>query len=145
MLRLHFPALRFLELPGYAIRYPSHSGLVPYLGLQIPGLLRSIRKEHDWLEQLLKQESFDQIISDNRYGLWHPAIASVILTHQLYLPLPTSMQWAKGLVQRRLHRWLNRSGRSGSRTIREERILVEDYRIRLRESSGRIYRSVIPI
>lgn len=110
LLRLHFPALRFLELPGYAIRYPSHSGLVPYLGLQIPGLLRSIRKEHDWLEQLLKQESFDQIISDNRYGLWHPAIASVILTHQLYLPLPTSMRWAKGLVQRRLHRWLNRFG-----------------------------------
>lgn len=109
-LRLHFPTLRFLELPGYAIRYPSHSGLVPYLGLQIPGLLRSIRKEHEWLEQLLKQASFDQIISDNRYGLWHPDVASVILTHQLYLPLPSSMQWAKGLVQRRLHSWLNRFG-----------------------------------
>ncbi len=110
LLRIQFPELRFLELPGYSIRYPSHSGLVPYLGFQIPGLLRSIRNEHEWLEQLLKQESFDQIISDNRYGLWHPDVPSVMLTHQLNLQIPRVMQWAKGLIQRRLHNWLNRFG-----------------------------------
>ena len=145
MLRLHFPALRFLELPGYAIRYPSHSGLVPYLGLQIPGLLRSIRKEHDWLEQLLKQESFDQIISDNRYGLWHPAIASVILRINCTSHFPPACNGPKGLVQRRLHRWLNRFGE----------IWVPDHPGRENLSGGlshpapgnlrRIYRSVIPI
>jgi hypothetical protein len=41
--------------------------------------------EHDWILTLAQNERIDGIISDNRYGLWHPEIPSVILTHQLQI------------------------------------------------------------
>lgn len=106
LLREQFPELILLELPGYRIRYPSHGGLVPYLGLQLPEILRSIRREHEWMKELIRDQSFDLIVSDNRYGLWHPDVHSVLITHQLTLQLPAVLKWAKGLVQRRMDRWM---------------------------------------
>ena len=50
---------------------------------QLPRLMRTIRREHDWLQDFVNANAIDGIISDNRYGLWHPELPSVILTHQL--------------------------------------------------------------
>ncbi len=50
---------------------------------QMPRLVRTIRKEHEWLKNLTQQRHFDGIISDNRYGLFHNTIPSVMMTHQL--------------------------------------------------------------
>jgi predicted glycosyltransferase len=49
---------------------------------QLPRLLRVIRREHEWLNEIIFKEGIDGIISDNRYGMWHVQIPSVILTHQ---------------------------------------------------------------
>lgn len=50
---------------------------------QVPGILRRIKDEHHWLAILVEGEHFDGIISDNRYGLYHAQVPSVIMTHQL--------------------------------------------------------------
>lgn len=55
---------------------------------QIPYIRRRINQEHAWLLQEAKAQKFDGIISDNRYGLYHPRIPSVIMTHQLQLHTP---------------------------------------------------------
>lgn len=48
----------------------------------MPRLVRSVILENRWLKETLRQHHFDGIISDNRYGLYHSMIPSVILTHQ---------------------------------------------------------------
>ena len=77
------PEATFLPLEGYNVRYAqSRQGFMPKLLRQIPGIFQSIRREHEWLLETAEKHHFDGILSDNRYGLWHPKIPSVLLTHQ---------------------------------------------------------------
>jgi len=79
-----FPTIESVLLDGYNIAYSRTGwGFMPAIIMQVPKILNTIRREHQWLMDLCKQQHFDGIISDNRYGLYHPLIPSVILTHQL--------------------------------------------------------------
>lgn len=103
LLRAEFPQLQCLHLPGYGVRYGKH-GAMGRLLLQLPTLRRHIFTEHAWLQRLVALEKIDGIISDNRYGLYHSSVPSVLITHQLALQLPTWAGWAKGTVQEVLYR-----------------------------------------
>lgn len=86
LLREEFPENEFLDIPGYGIRYKGKNrNLVPGLFFRIPGILKSIRREHAWLRELCRKRQIDAIISDNRYGLYHHEIHSVFITHQLFI------------------------------------------------------------
>lgn len=76
-----FPNQQFRYLPGYNVRYGTRK-VLPALLPQLPGLVKKVAEEHQWLLSLCAKEPIDGIISDNRYGLWHPEIPSVIMTHQ---------------------------------------------------------------
>ncbi len=93
LLRQEFPHLDFLSIPAYKIRYKRGMLLKWGLILQIPSLLRQIRKEQAWLEQTLKIHPIDLVISDNRYGLYHKSVISVLITHQLNIQ---SGLWVEG-------------------------------------------------
>lgn len=82
-LQATFPGIDTVHLEGYNVRYSRHrsSFMLSVFG-QIPRLLKTIRQEHQWLLKLAAKKHFDGIITDNRYGLYHPSIPSVILTHQ---------------------------------------------------------------
>ena len=82
LLREEFPLLPFLPLKGYRIKY-SKNGLAAKLIFQIPSILRSIREENSWLKVQIKNNGFEAVISDNRYGLWSENVFSVFITHQL--------------------------------------------------------------
>jgi spore coat polysaccharide biosynthesis predicted glycosyltransferase SpsG len=79
-----FGAIDNIHLEGYNITY-SGWNKVAQAGLlsQLPSIQRTINTEHKWLMQLCLERQIDGIISDNRYGLFHSAIPTVILTHQL--------------------------------------------------------------
>jgi UDP:flavonoid glycosyltransferase YjiC (YdhE family) len=83
LLKNEFPELRFLDLQGYSIRYGKNLTLSVFR--QLPRILRTIRLEKKWLQQLLLTEKFDAIISDNRPGLNHPSIPCIYITHQLQI------------------------------------------------------------
>lgn len=89
LLKREFPEATHLRLPGYGIRYSSNS---LFFGLkmlrQLPKMRSAIKKEHQWLEQTAARYHLDGIISDNRFGLYHIDIPSVIMTHQLYIKAP---------------------------------------------------------
>lgn len=89
LLGAEFPELEFLPLSGYGIRY-GHSGWGTTLRLlsQLPALNRAIQSENEWLAGLLQKRTIDFVISDNRYGLYHPQLPSAILTHQLTIRPP---------------------------------------------------------
>mgnify|MGYP003339457003 CR=1 FL=1 len=84
LLRAEFPHLPFLTLKGYRIQY-SRSGkfMIWKMLRQIPAIKKAIRYEHEWLKKMFADLPFDEVISDNRYGLHHPNINSIIITHQL--------------------------------------------------------------
>jgi uncharacterized protein (TIGR00661 family) len=74
---------------------------------QAPGILRSIRRENKWLAEKIKEHSFDAVISDNRYGLYHSSIPCIFLTHQLTIKTPWG-KWAENLLQKRNYNLINR-------------------------------------
>lgn len=79
-----FPGIPGHFLEGYNVHYASSGNrFMLTLAGQLPRIRNVIRREHQWLRKLVDEENMDAVLSDNRYGLYHPHIPSVIMTHQL--------------------------------------------------------------
>ena len=87
-LQQEFPTLRFIELPSYSVQYGNGQSQVMAMIKSFPAIIKGSIKEHFWLKTFLKNEHFDQVISDNRFGMWHNAVHSVYITHQLMVKMP---------------------------------------------------------
>jgi len=83
LLSTEFPGLEMLDLPGYGIRYQQGFFLKWGLVFRAPSILKQIKRENRWLADLVRSRRLNAVISDNRYGLYHPEVYSVFLTHQL--------------------------------------------------------------
>ena len=89
MLRLEFPELPFIELPGYNVKYSKKkSGFNKRILKQIPHFLKTIDSEKKVVQGLENQ--FDLIISDNRYGCFFDNKKSIFIGHQLNILFPDS-------------------------------------------------------
>ena len=88
LLRDAYPKLPTLALPAYKVAYSQHGRQLQKIGTQIPRLLQVIRKERQALAKWVHTHAIDGIISDNRYGCWHPQVATVFICHQLSPRLP---------------------------------------------------------
>lgn len=106
----HFPDLIFLNLEGYKVRYSRNKRtLLLKIISQIPAIHRSIRRERKWLAKAVSEHRIDAVVSDNRYGLYHPEIPCVIMTHQLQIL--SGLGWPIDAMLLRLHyRYLQRFG-----------------------------------
>ncbi len=100
LLETEFPQLVFLPLKGYRMQYSRKGSWLPLkILLQFPKMIRSIYNEHRWLKKLVKQGCIDAVISDNRFGLYHSAIPSVYITHQLTIKTGNRFtQWLAGRI-----------------------------------------------
>lgn len=99
LLQAEFPGLPYVGLPAYKIRYAFHN-MNWNMALQCPKILRTVLAEKFQIKKLVKKQKFDAIISDNRFGCFHPNIKSVFITHQLHIRIPNP-------VLRRLLAWVN--------------------------------------
>ncbi|MCG2616054.1 glycosyl transferase family 28 [Terrimonas sp. NA20] len=108
LLRQEFPGLPFLPLRGYRVRYSKKaSGLWRALLRQMPGLWGSVQREKKWLSAMIEQHQFDLVISDNRFGLSHPGVPCVFITHQL--TIKTSLgKWLDKQAQRMNYQFIRR-------------------------------------
>jgi uncharacterized protein (TIGR00661 family) len=98
LLKQEFPDLKFYELPGYDIQYDKEGNIAQAIVKQLPRLKRVIKAEFKSVSGIVDQESVDAIISDNRYGCYHPSIPSVMICHQLNLKMPDGLRWMKFFV-----------------------------------------------
>ncbi len=105
LLAAEFAAIRIIQLQGYGIRYSEGSSLFGSMLRQLPGILRSINYEHQWLNSLLQQEQFDLIISDNRPGLWNKQVPCIYITHQLLIHSGKG-KWLNRLLQQLHSRYM---------------------------------------
>lgn len=87
LLRKVFPELPTVELPGYNVTYQKQGSFAWNLFRQFPAILRTINDEHQQLDHCVKTLGVDAVISDNRFGMWHPDIPSRFITHQLFTKL----------------------------------------------------------
>ncbi len=99
-LRQSLSNVQFISLKGYEIRY--HQCIPVWLSVffQVFKIRRAIRDEHRWIMEQADTLKIDQIISDNRYGLWHPSLHSILLSHQLQPIAPFGGWFAKKIIQR---------------------------------------------
>jgi hypothetical protein len=80
------PGAEMVKCPSYNIRYSKNTLFLPFaLFLQIPGIILTIYKERRWLKKVVKNRKISAIISDNRFGFYHPALPTVYITHQLHI------------------------------------------------------------
>lgn len=97
-LQLEFPSLRTIELPSYSVYYAAGKSQVSAMLFNFPNIITGIIKEHFWLRNTLKREYFDQVISDNRFGMWSKSTHSIYITHQLMVKMPKVLKFLEPLV-----------------------------------------------
>jgi UDP:flavonoid glycosyltransferase YjiC (YdhE family) len=107
LLELEFPDLIIEYLDGYKIDYAKNKRFFSTKIIsQLPKILKAIKKEHHWLNYIVKKYNINAIISDNRYGLWHPTLPVAFITHQLTIKTPFT--WADGLIRKYNYKFINR-------------------------------------
>ena len=101
-LEKEFPELKIHSIPSYNINYGENNNSITMLlnGIKIQS---AVRKEKKWLKQFLLENKVNQIISDNRYGIFDESIQSIIITHQVNIKAPFS----SFLVNWQNRRWLD--------------------------------------
>ena len=98
-----FPGVYFIKPPDFQIKYHKNRAVtIVKMALSATRLLKLIKAENAWLSELIKRQPVDYIISDNRYGMYHPGIPSYFICHQLLVKTPFG-RLADRIVQRRLY------------------------------------------
>lgn len=86
LLQKEFPQQIFETLPAYNVHYAKRAkDFDKTFFFQLVKLGKAIKKEQERTKELIGKYNISQIISDNRYGVYHQAIDSVIICHQMNL------------------------------------------------------------
>jgi hypothetical protein len=93
-----------VPFPGFRVSY-SRTLLFARLALQMPEFLYHKVKEKRALNELVKMLKPDLIVSDNRYGLLHDSVPSVLITHQLNPSLPGRLSAAEKPLSSVIRGW----------------------------------------
>ncbi|RRO20327.1 glycosyltransferase [Flavobacteriaceae bacterium 14752] len=84
LLKKEFSDLKFYELPSLRIKYAKRGFWFKFkIILQLFRFYQCIAKEQKFIKQLADDIDLKGIIADNRLGLFHQQIPSVIISHQL--------------------------------------------------------------
>ncbi len=108
LLKCEFPLLEHIEIPGYEIHYKRGFLLKWFLIIRVPNILKKIKKEHKWLEEIFEDHQIDAVISDNRYGLFHKTSYCVFITHQLHIESGWSSCKGLGGWRLAIGRWVDK-------------------------------------
>lgn len=98
LLRLEFPGLEFCRFPGFSPLYPANGNLLVKLFTQIPAFISGIFREHQLLKKLVSDLDLSLVISDNRYGVWHKKVRSVLIIHQIMIKTPRWLRLTEPLL-----------------------------------------------
>lgn len=98
LLRREFPSLQAVTFPGYDIEYPVNESMLRSMLRQLPSLYQAFRREHRYLETLVRLHRIDAVISDNRFGAYSRHARSVYLVHQLNILLPPHIAFGQAFV-----------------------------------------------
>ena len=89
LLKKEFPELTAIEIPSYDIYYQKKGSFIIKMIAQLGKVFRGIKREHLLTAEIVKQYGVNLIIADNRYGIYHKDVFSVIITHQMMVKVPS--------------------------------------------------------
>lgn len=106
LLRQEFPDLKAITLPSYQIEYPKNGAHFKWkMLLRSPKIIKAIKEEQKLVEKLVKSNTIQGVISDNRFGLYHTAIPTVFITHQLQVLSGNTTKLTSALHRRYIKRY----------------------------------------
>jgi uncharacterized protein (TIGR00661 family) len=82
LLKKEFPQCQFESLQGFKVNYPE-KGMAFWALRNFPAMLKALVHEKKQTAALVKKYEPDLIISDHRYGFYHPEVHSIFIAHQL--------------------------------------------------------------
>ena len=89
--------ITFHDKPGPDITYAKRGTLFKIAG-QMPGFLKSIADETAWTRVTVEAHGITHIVSDNCYGVRHPEVPAVLMSHQLQLPVRKASKRRRGCL-----------------------------------------------
>ena len=98
-LNKEFPELKFVDFPGYTVRYSKSGSQILKMLLLIPRILLWTIKEHRMLKEVIQEHNIDIVFSDNRFGLWNRKTHNIFMTHQLKVKLPGMFNFLEQVYQ----------------------------------------------
>lgn len=94
----YFPKLEFVRFTGFRPKYSRGNSQVLQMMFSAPKALISFKKDHRFVENLIRNKKIDGLISDNRFGAFTKQIPSVFITHQLHIKVPKGWLFFKPLI-----------------------------------------------
>lgn len=90
----YFPDCEYHLVEGYHVSYGKN--VTRDIALQFKSIMKSVKRERKWLDVNISNFNVQAIISDNRYGMRHSSVPSVLITHQIHIAGP---KLAYGILQ----------------------------------------------
>jgi UDP:flavonoid glycosyltransferase YjiC (YdhE family) len=100
--RAYFPSIQVVKHEGYPFVFAGKGNFALDLARQFKGLKKRLYAEMEQTDKLVNELNIDLVISDHRYGFRSKQVHSIMLTHQLNLPV----RWFEGWVQKMHERFL---------------------------------------
>ena len=73
-------------IPTNAFAMKHHGRLLSF-ALQMPSFLYHIRKDRGWTKSIIEKYQINSLISDHNFGAFSKNIPSILIAHQLWLPV----------------------------------------------------------
>jgi hypothetical protein len=100
ILEQYFPAIDTVLHKGYPFKFGERGNFGLDLLRQFRPLQERLKKEIEETEKLVNEYSIDIIVSDHRYGFLSSNAYSILLTHQLNLPVKWYENWVQNIHHR---------------------------------------------
>lgn len=102
--RQYFPDVFYIDHEGYPFRFGERGNFGLDLVRQFRQLQSRLKDELLQTERFVEDQNIDFVVSDHRYGFLSSKAYSVMLTHQLNLPV----KWYENWVQKIHHRLIGK-------------------------------------
>lgn len=100
-LKKEFPDITYIDFPGYNISYPKNGSMAFSMLRSAPRITKAIREERKMLDNIIRENKIDIVISDNRFGLHNKKVYCVYMTHQVMIKCPPLLKFLEYFLYRK--------------------------------------------
>jgi uncharacterized protein (TIGR00661 family) len=91
--RKEVPGATYINFPGFKMKYSRYLPQYLMILLNLPRFIYHSISEHYRLKSIIRDNSVNIVISDNRPGLWNRSVRCIYVTHQLRIRFPSPFRF----------------------------------------------------
>lgn len=99
-LKQRFPETVIIRLPGFEPRYPKNTMMALRMLLSFPKLWQQSKVAHSTLQEIIRKNMVDIVISDNRYECYSKNTYNIFITHQLNIQTKGTQKLFQPFIKR---------------------------------------------